>query len=162
MRVEQLMSKDVTPCDAEDRLNDVAATLWERDCGGVPVVARSADGRVVAMITDRDICMAAYTTGRPLADLRVYEAMSRSLHSCKPGDTARDAEAIMRRNQVRRLPVVDDAGNLAGILSLADLARAAQSQRGKKQPGISEKEVVQLLEAISAPREPAAESSSSE
>ena len=162
MRVEQLMSKDVTPCDAEDRLNDVAATLWERDCGGVPVVARSADGRVVAMITDRDICMAAYTTGRPLADLRVYEAMSRSLHSCKPGDTARDAEAIMRRNQVRRLPVVDDAGNLAGILSLADLARAAQSQHGKKQPGISEKEVVQLLEAISAPREPAAESSSSE
>jgi len=162
MRVEQLMSKDVTPCDAEDRLNDVAATLWERDCGGVPVVARSADGRVVAMITDRDICMAAYTTGRPLADLRVYEAMSRSLHSCKPGDTARDAEAIMRRNQVRRLPVVDDAGNLAGILSLADLARAAQSHRGKKQPGISEKEVVQLLEAISAPRESAAESSSSE
>jgi CBS domain-containing protein len=68
----------------------------------------------------------------------------------------------MRRNQVRRLPVVDDAGNLAGILSLADLARAAQSQHGKKQPGISEKEVVQLLEAISAPREPAAESSSSE
>jgi len=162
MRVEQLMSKDVTPCDAEDRLNDVAATLWERDCGGVPVVARSADGRVVAMITDRDICMAAYTTGRPLADLRVHEAMSRELHTCKPGDTARDAEAIMRRNQVRRLPVVDDAGNLAGILSLADLARAAQRQHGKKQPGISEKEVVQLLEAISAPRESAAESSSSE
>jgi len=162
MRVEQLMSKDVTPCDAEDRLNDVAATLWERDCGGVPVVARSADGRVVAMITDRDICMAAYTTGRPLADLRVYEAMSRELHTCEPGDTARDAEAIMRRNQVRRLPVVDDAGNLAGILSLADLARAAQRQHGKKQPGISEKEVVQLLEAISAPRESAAESSSSE
>jgi CBS domain-containing protein len=161
MRVEQLMSKDVTPCDAEDRLNDVAAIMWQRDCGGVPVVARSADGRVVAMITDRDICMAAYTTGRPLADLRVYEAMSRDVHTCRPGDTVRDAEAIMRSNQVRRLPVVDDAGNLAGILSLADLARVAQSQQGKKQPGISEKDVVHVLEAISAPHQTAAESSSS-
>ena len=162
MRVEQLMSKDVTPCDVEDRLSDVAAIMWRRDCGGVPVVAQTADGRVVAMITDRDICMAAYTTGRPLADLRVHEAMSRELHSCNPGDTSRDAEAIMRSNQVRRLPVVDDAGNLAGILSLADLARAAQSQHGKKQPGISEQEVVQLLEAISARRAPEAESPSSE
>jgi CBS domain-containing protein len=58
----------------------------------------------------------------------------------------------MRENQVRRLPVVDDAGNLAGILSIADLARAAESQRGKRQPQIGEKEVSRLLEAISAPR----------
>jgi hypothetical protein len=47
---------------------------------------------------------------------------------------------------------VDDAGNLAGILSIADLARAAESQRGKRQPQIGEKEVTRLIEAISAPR----------
>ena len=152
MRVEQLMSKNVTPCDAEDRLSDVARIMWERDCGSVPVIAQTDGGHVVAMITDRDICMAAYTTGRPLADLRVYEAMSRSLQSCRPGDTVSEVEAIMRKNQLHRLPVVDDAGNLAGILALADLARAAQSQRAKKQPEISETEVVHLLEAISAPR----------
>ena len=157
MRVEQLMSKNVTPCDAEDRLSDVARIMWERDCGSVPVIAQTDGGHVVAMITDRDICMAAYTTGRPLADLRVYEAMSRSLQSCRPGDTVSEVEAIMRKNQLHRLPVVDDAGNLAGILALADLARAAQSQRSKKQPEISETEVVHLLEAISAPREPVAE-----
>jgi len=68
----------------------------------------------VAMITDRDVCMAAYTTGRPLTALHVYDAMSRELHTCEPGDSVADAEAIMRENQVRRLPVVDDAGNLAG------------------------------------------------
>jgi CBS domain-containing protein len=157
MRVEQLMSKNVTPCDAEDRLSEVARIMWERDCGSVPVVAQTDGGRVVAMITDRDICMAAYTTGRPLADLRVYEAMSHSLQACKPGDTVSEVEAVMRKNQLRRLPVVDDAGSLAGILALADLARGAQSQRGKKQPEISETEVVHLLEAISAPREPQAE-----
>ncbi len=152
MRVEQLMSKDVSSCDAEDSLNEAAAILWERDCGAVPVVARASQGRVVAMITDRDICMAAYTTGRPLTALHVYDAMSRSLHTCEPGDTVADAEAVMREHQVRRLPVVDDAGNLAGILSLADLARAAESQRGKRSPQIGEKEVTRLLEAISAPR----------
>jgi CBS-domain-containing membrane protein len=111
------------------------------------------------MITDRDICMAAYTTGRPLTDLRVHEAMSPSLHSCKPGDSVSDVEGLMRRNQVRRLPVVDEAGSLTGILSLADLARAAQTQN-KKQPEIGETGVVHLLEAISAPREPAARASS--
>ena len=152
MRVEQLMSKDVSSCDAEDPLNEAAAIMWERDCGAVPVVARSSEGRVVAMITDRDVCMAAYTTGRPLAGLHVYDAMSRALHTCTPGDTVADAEAIMRENQVRRLPVVDDAGNLAGILSLADLARAAEQQRGKRSPQIGEKEVTRLLEAISSPR----------
>ena len=152
MRVEQLMSKDVSSCDAEDTLNRAAEILWERDCGAVPVVARASQGRVVAVITDRDICMAAYTTGRPLAGLHVYDAMSRALHTCTPGDTVADAEAIMRENQVRRLPVVDDAGNLAGILSLADLARAAEQQRGKRSPQIGEKEVTRLLEAISSPR----------
>ena len=160
MRVEQLMSKNVTPCDAEDRLNEVAKVMWECDCGSVPVIAQADGGHVVAMITDRDICMAAYTTGRALADLRVYEAMSRSLQSCKPGDTVSEVEAIMRKNQLHRLPVVDEAGNLAGIVALADLARAAQVQRGKKQPEISETEVVQLLESISAPRESVAEASS--
>ncbi|MBS1105299.1 MAG: hypothetical protein H6Q91_801 [Deltaproteobacteria bacterium] len=152
MHVEQLMTKDVSFCDAEDPLNEAAALMWERDCGAVPVVARSSEGRVVAMITDRDVCMAAYTTGRPLTGLHAYDAMSRELHTCKPGDTVEDAEAVMRQNQVRRLPVVDDAGNLAGILSIADLARAAASQHGKRQPQIGEKEVTRLLEAISAPR----------
>jgi CBS domain-containing protein len=155
MRVEQLMSKNVTPCDTGDSLSEVARIMWERDCGSVPVVAQAQEGRVVAMITDRDVCMAAYTTGRPLAELRVSDAMSPALHACRPGDAVSDVEAIMRHNQLHRLPVVDDAGNLAGILSLADLARAAKAQRGRKQPGITETEVVHLLESISAARESA-------
>lgn len=152
MRVEQLMTKDVSSCDVEDHLNAAAMIMWRRDCGAVPVVANAEGGRVVAMITDRDLCMAAYTTGRALADLHVYDAMSRELQSCKPGDTLEDAEAIMQRAQVRRIPVVDDAGNLAGILSLADIARAAARQRGTKRPGVEEGQVIRLVEAISAPR----------
>ncbi len=157
MRVEQVMTKDVSSCDVEDRLNTAAKIMWERDCGAVPVVASASEGRVVGMITDRDLCMAAYTTGRPLVDLHVYDAMSRDLQTCKPGDAITDADAVMRRAQVRRLPVVDDAGNLAGILSLADVARAAEDQRDAKRPEISARELSRLVEAISAPRTSAAE-----
>lgn len=151
MRVEQVMTKDVASCDVEDRLNTAATIMWERDCGAVPVVARASEGRVVGMITDRDVCMAAYTTGRSLAELHVYDAMSRSLHGCKPGDTLGDAEAIMRDAQVRRLPVIDDAGNLAGILSLADVVRTADEQRAAKRPEVDARRVTSLLAAIVAP-----------
>lgn len=157
MRVEQLMTKDVAFCDVEDRLSEAARLLWERDCGAVPVVTRTAEGRVVGMITDRDVCMAAYTTGRALDQLHVYDAMSRELHSCRPGDPIGDAEAVMRDAQVRRLPVVDEAGNLAGILSIADLARACQSRREGQPTEVGEKEVARVVASVSAPRAPADE-----
>ena len=143
MRVEQVMTKDVASCGVDDRLNDAATIMWQRDCGAVPVLARQ-HGPVVAMITDRDLCMAAYTTGRPLADLRVCDVMSQALHACKPSDSVVDAETIMRRVQVRRLPVVDDAGNLAGILSLADIVRVAERNAGAK--------IVEVVAAVSEPR----------
>lgn len=147
MRVEQLMTKDVSSCDESDRLTEAATIMWERDCGAAPVVAR-AEGRVIGMITDRDVCMAAYTTGRPLAELRVRDAMSPKLLTCTPGDSVEHAEAVMRRFQVRRLPVVDDAGNLAGILSLADIARAPELQ----QTSSGEHKIAELVQAVSTPR----------
>ena len=152
MRVEQVMTKDVASCDVEDGLNAAARIMWERDCGAVPIVARASEGRVVGMLTDRDVCMAAYTTGRALDNLHVYDAMSRTLHCCSPGDTIGEAEAIMRSAQVRRLPVLDDAGNLAGILSLTDVVRAADGQSAAKRPEIEAREVTSLMAAISAPR----------
>ena len=103
------------------------------------------------MITDRDLCMAAYTTGRTLSDLHVHDAMSRELHKCRPGDSIEDAEALMQRAQVRRLPVVDHGGQLAGILSLADVVCAPERQRGSTRPVVAQ-EIVQLVEAVSTPR----------
>ena len=91
MRVEQLMSKDVTPCAPDDSLNEVARILWERDCGCVPVVAASDGGRVVAMITDRDICMAVQHD-RPAAG-----------RAAGPGsDVADPAQLPARRRRQRR------------------------------------------------------------
>lgn len=75
MNVQDVMTRSVTTCLAQDCLYSVARLLWERDCGSLPIVDR--DGRPIAMITDRDVCMAAYTTGKPLHELRVATAMSK-------------------------------------------------------------------------------------
>src|SRR5262245_6101900 len=64
MEVREIMSTDLETCRADDTLDRAARLMWEHDCGVVPVVDH--EGTAVGMITDRDICMAAYTQGRPL------------------------------------------------------------------------------------------------
>ena len=96
--------------------------MWEKDCGCLPVV--DVAGRVVGMITDRDICMAAYTRGTPLGGETVESAMTRGVVTCGPEDTLGEVERLMKTAQVRRIPVVDDNAKLIGIISLSDMARA--------------------------------------
>jgi CBS domain-containing protein len=121
MKVGDLMTRDVGTCLASDSLNDVARIMWERDCGCVPVVDEG--GTVVGMITDRDVCMAAYTQGRRLMYMTVGSAVSKHVVTIGESESLQRAEELMRDAQVRRLPVVDSARRLVGLLSLSDLAR---------------------------------------
>ena len=151
MKVEDLMTTDVGACRPFDSVDRSAKVMWERDCGSVPVVDQ--EGRAIAMLTDRDICMAALTQGRPLGEIHVSSAMSRRLWSCRPQDDVKEAEQTMRAHQVRRLPVIDPDGKLVGLLSISDLARAAVSAkggRGKKKP-VGASEIGETLGAISIP-----------
>jgi CBS domain-containing protein len=150
MIVEDLMTPGVGSCRPFDSADRSAKIMWERDCGAVPVVDQ--DGRAVAMITDRDICMAALTQGRPLAEIQVSSAMSRRLWSCHPHEDVKDAEKLMRVHQVRRLPVVDAEGKLLGILSISDLARVAVSSKGgRSKKKVAPSDVGETLGAISTP-----------
>jgi len=151
MKVEDLMTADVGACRPFDSVDRSAKIMWERDCGAVPVVDQ--EGRAIAMLTDRDICMAAMTQGRALEDIHVSSAMSRRLWSCRPGDDVKEAEKVMRAHQVRRLPVVDAEGKLVGVLSISDLARVAVSSKGgrTKKSAVAASEVGQTLGAISIP-----------
>jgi len=125
MGVKDVMTSPVHTCRVDDSLDRAAQLLWEHDCGCLPVV--DTEGVVRSMITDRDICMAAYTGGRPLRELRVVDSMSGGLVVCAPDDELRTAAERMAEHQVRRLPVVDDAGRVRGVLSVNDLAcRAAE------------------------------------
>jgi CBS-domain-containing membrane protein len=120
MNVDEIMTREVWTCGPDDSLEEAARLMWERDCGCVPVVDGS--GHVQAMLTDRDVCMAAYTQGGPLRDLRVRGAMSDHVVSVSPGEPVAEAERMMQEHQVRRLPVLDEEGRLLGLLSLNDLA----------------------------------------
>jgi CBS domain-containing protein len=151
MRIEQLMTKSPKSCQPGHTLSEAAQLMWDHDCGCLPVTAEDGSGRVVGMITDRDICMAAHLQGRPLRDLRVGEVMAKDVRACNPGDAPREAEAIMWEAHVRRLPVVDEADQLLGILSLADLAREAARQHWKRRREITEAEVGVLLAMICQP-----------
>jgi CBS domain-containing protein len=153
MKVEQLMTRTVESCHPGDCLNRPAQIMWEHDCGIVPVVAEgNGSGRVVGMISDRDVCMAAYTQGRPLQEIPVASAMAHEVCSCRASDAIAVALRVMETNQVRRLPVVDQDDQLIGIVSLADIAREAQHEHGTKRAEISDLAVAEALEAISASR----------
>jgi CBS domain-containing protein len=151
MRVEQLMARPVQLCRPTDSLASAAQQMWDHDCGCLPVVSSNGESRVVGVITDRDICMCALFQGRPLQELRVDQAMARQVHVCRPGDTLAEVEKIMREAQIRRLPVVDDQGALAGIISLADLAQEAAKEQRSSRPEITEIEIGDTLAAICEP-----------
>jgi CBS-domain-containing membrane protein len=121
MKAESWMTREVRTCRPETSMNEAAHLMWSTDCGVLPVV--DDDQRVVGMITDRDMCMGAYLQGRPLKDMNVADSMSRTVHACQAADTIEQVIRRMADNQVRRVPVLDARGKLAGILSLNDIAR---------------------------------------
>lgn len=121
MKVRELMTRGVRTCKQADSMSVAAQIMSDVDCGSVPVV--DAAGRVIGMITDRDICMAAYRLARPLAEIPVSSASSGEVITVREDDTLHTAERRMHTGQVRRLPVVDPEGRPIGILSISDLAR---------------------------------------
>jgi CBS-domain-containing membrane protein len=149
MRVEDLMTKNVESCRSTDTLQHAAQLMWERDCGCLPG-CMSADGteRIVGVITDRDICMRAMFSGKPLQELRVEEAMAKQVLTCQPSDALEHVEKVMRGGRVRRLPVVSEGGSLAGMISLADLAREAARESAQSQKQLTETDVGDTLATI--------------
>jgi CBS domain-containing protein len=147
MRVESIMSRDVVCCRRTDSLAEAAQAMWNHDIGCVPVI--DEQGQVVGIVTDRDVAMAAFTRGQPLATIPVTVAMASHVVTCSPGDEISAVEKTMAASQVRRVPVVDDSGHPVGMVSLNDLARAAARTLSIPAP-----EVASTLAAICAPRAP--------
>lgn len=150
MKASELMTTDVKSCSVDDNLQRAAQLMWESDCGAVPVI--DGDGRVVGIVTDRDICMSAYTQGLPLWQIPVSNAMAKRVHGVREDDPIEAVEQLMRRAQVRRVPVLDEEARLKGILSLNDLARHAHRSAGRRSNGLSGESISQTLAAVCQPR----------
>ncbi len=147
MNVEEIMTRQVETCCSSDSLNRAAQLMWEHDCGCVPVVE---GGKPVAMLTDRDICMAAYTQGKPLADMSVSSAASHGAVCVQEGNDIEVAEALMQEHRIRRVPVVDRDGKLAGIVSMNDIARHVQFGH-QRHDGLGAESIVRTVAAICQP-----------
>jgi CBS domain-containing protein len=145
-----LMHTDVRVCSPDDSLDQVAHLLWDADCGALPVVDHS--GRLVAVITDRDVCMATYIQGSAPCAVRVASVMSKHVHTCAPDESLARMCEIMSQHQVRRLPVVDAEHHLVGIVSIADVARHLNGLPPEHQ---ARHLLVTTLSAICDPRTPA-------
>jgi CBS-domain-containing membrane protein len=140
MKIRKLMTSPAVTVQPNDTLAHAANLLWNHDCGALPVVDK--EGRAGAVVTDRDMCIAAWSTGKPLAELRVQDAMSKAIVTVRADDDLGLAVDRMALHQIHRLPVVDEHERPVGMLSLNDLAR-----RGDKDPEVG-KRALQALAAV--------------
>jgi CBS-domain-containing membrane protein len=146
MRVQDVMTRNVKSCQPEATVDQAAMMMWDYDCGVLPVV--DDDRRVMGMITDRDIAIAAATRGRLTTHIKVGEVMSGNVFACAEDEDIKSALNTMRRERVRRLPVINYDGRLAGILSLNDVVLRAEESRAGRAPEISQEDLVSTLKAI--------------
>lgn len=151
MKVAEVMTRDPAYCRSNESLARAAQLMWERDCGCIPVVDDEA--RVVGIVTDRDISMAAFHARRRLDEMPVAQTMAKAPVAVTPRDPISEALHIMELARVRRLPVVDDAGRLVGVLSLHDLARSATEEH-RWLTGVTLREVAKTFAEVSSPRKP--------
>lgn len=142
MNASDIMTPSPACCSPNDSLQDAAQIMRDSDCGAVPVVN---DGRIVGIVTDRDLALRALAEGKG-ADTKVGDVSTTDLCCCNPGDDIRDVQKMMAEKQIRRIPVVDADGCCIGIVSQADLALAAMN--GER---VSESEVAMVVEHISKP-----------
>jgi CBS domain-containing protein len=122
MNVQDAMVKGVRFCSPDTNLAAVTQIFWEQGCGALPVVE---NGRVIGMITDRDVSIALGTRNGKAGETLVRDVALPKVFFCLPLDDIHTALSTMRAQQVRRLPVVDNEGSLVGILSLDDLVLLA-------------------------------------
>lgn len=146
MHIRDIMSRPVITAPTGSTLDAVARLMWEFDCGIVPLV--DDEGRLTGVITDRDICMAAYIQGKPLTGILVASAMSSQTIGCQADDEVETVEHLMHDHRIRRVPVLDNQNRPIGIVAMNDLTRLAA--RTKKTG--ANRDLVRTLAAVCEPR----------
>ena len=136
LRCRDIMTADVNTATGDMPIAEVAVLMRDTDVGSLPVVE---GGKLAGIVTDRDIVVRAIAEGRG-ADTPVKEAMTTELFSVGPDDPVFQAIRIMGERQVRRIPVVNADGSLAGIIAMADVVLQTEDDR----------EIAETLEEISS------------
>jgi CBS domain-containing protein len=138
LRCSDIMTKDVTVCSRQTSIRDIAEKMEDDNVGSIPVVE---NGRLVGIVTDRDIVCRVLAEGLDSHSTTAVDAMSEDIITCAPEERVVEAIRKMGEHQIRRIPVCDVNGRLRGIISMADVALEAERDR----------ELAESLEEISQP-----------
>jgi CBS domain-containing protein len=142
MKARDIMTKDPKTCEPQHDLACSIRIMKEEDCGVVPVTEGNGQARVVGVVTDRDIALYLGEHDKRPSEVQVAEVMSTHLITCSPDDDVRDVTQRMQKAQVRRILIVE-GGQLRGVISTADLARASAGETRM------EKEMARVMEEVS-------------
>jgi len=137
--IQEVMTRDVQTISTQETVQRAAQLMDELNVGAIPVVD---DGKLVGMVTDRDITVRSVAVGQDPTTTRVNDVMSTDVRTCTVDQSVEDVLAQMADVQIRRVPVLDGNGQIIGIVSLGDVVTKAPA------------DVEQTLDEISTPSEP--------
>ena len=147
MKVKEIMTGEPRTCSPDTNLAAAAALMLDGDCGILPVLE---DGKLIGVVTDRDMYIALATRDRRASKLTVAEVVQTPVFTCGPDDDVQTALETMKQHGVRRLPVAGFGQTVMGIVSMNDIVLAS----GPRKP-VRDADVVNTLQAISAHHHPA-------
>ena len=142
MRIKHAMTKEPRCSVPSDTAQQAASIMRDEHAGIVPVIDDAQSRKIVGVVTDRDLCMNVVAEGRDPQSVTVEQCMTTKVVTCSPNDSVERATELMRENQIRRIPVVNEQRELQGIVAMADLVGRAE---------IKTTQIHETLKKVSAP-----------
>ena len=140
-KCSEVMTREPVCCEPGDSVTQVAMLMKSEDVGSIPVVDSRDARKLIGIVTDRDLVVNVLAGGMAVDRATARDAMTANPESCRENEDVKKAVELMAERQVRRMPIVDEAGRLSGIIAQADVAT-----RVKRDQTTGE-----LVEAISEP-----------
>ena len=129
MKAQDIMSADPVCVTPQTSVEEAARLMKDHNVGVLPVVSEEGSRELVGVITDRDIAIRHVAEGHSSPDCPVSEAMSQNVKTCRTDAAVEEVMETMGREQVRRIPIVDERGSLVGMVSQADVVLEAKDER---------------------------------
>ncbi|HEY7408298.1 MAG TPA: CBS domain-containing protein [Gemmatimonadaceae bacterium] len=129
MKAKDIMTRKPKSVTPETTVRDAARLMKDEDVGVLPVVERTGSDRLIGIVTDRDIAIRHVAEGHDSSSCPVSEAMTSSVRTAREEDDIEAVMDLMGKEQVRRIPVVDERGGLVGIVAQADIVRDARDDK---------------------------------
>jgi CBS domain-containing protein len=126
MQVKDVMTADPACCTPETPLTEVAKMMVDNDCGEIPVIEANGGKRPIGAVTDRDIVVRTIANNINPLEKTAADCMSTPIVTVTPDLPVEECRRTMEEKQIRRVPVVDDKGEICGIVALADVVRYSE------------------------------------